>query len=151
MRRIDRKLDDAQTMEILQRGKYGVLSLIDPDGLPYGVPLNYALVEGNLYVHSALEGKKLQCVANNPNACFTVVGETEVLPDKFSIRYESVIVSGKASIIEASEEKNAALLALIQKYSADFMDKGIAYIHSDKNKTTVIRIAPTYITGKKRA
>ena len=151
MRRIDRKLDDAQTMELLQRGEYGVLGLIDPEGLPYGVPLNYAIVNGNIYVHAALEGKKLQCVAKNPDACFTVVGVTEVLPDKFSTRYESVIVTGKAAIIEPSVEKDEALLALIRKYSNDFMEKGMAYINSDKNKTVVIRIIPSIVTGKRRA
>jgi len=151
MRRIDRKLDDAQTMELLQRGEHGVLSMIDPQGNPYGVPLNYAVLNGNIYVHGALEGKKLQCVANKPNICFTVVGATEVLPGNFSTRYESVMVFGKASIIEASDEKDAALLELVKKYSADFMEKGIAYMNSDKNKTAVIRIVPLEVTGKKRA
>ncbi len=151
MRRIDRKLDEAQTMELLQRGEYGVLCLIDPEGSPYGVPLNYAVVNGNIYVHAALEGKKLQCVAYCPDVCFTVVGLTEVLPDKFSTRYESVIVTGSAAVIEPSEEKDEALLALIRKYSNNFMEKGMAYINSDKNKTVVIRIIPSAITGKKRA
>ena len=151
MRRIDRKLDDAQTMELLQRGEYGVLALVDPDGAPYGVPMTYAVAGGDVYVHAAVEGKKLQCVANNPRVCFTVVGATEVLPDKFSTRYESVMVFGKASIVEPSEEKDAALLAIVQKYSADFKEKGISYINSDKHKTVVIRITPNEITGKKRA
>jgi len=151
MRRIDRKMDEVQTMELLERGEYGVLCLIDPDGLPYGVPMNYALVNGNIYVHAAVEGKKLRCVEKNANACFTVVGDTEVLPDKFSTRYESVMVFGRASTVEPSEEKDAALLALVRKYSADFIEQGIAYINSSKIKTSMIRIVPKEITGKKRA
>lgn len=151
MRRIDRRLDDAQTMELLNRGEHGVLCLIDPDGRPYGVPLNYALLDGKVYVHAAIEGKKLLCVKHNPHVCFTVVGETEVLPDKFSTRYESVIVFGEAVIVGDENEKKAALLELIKKYSVGFMDKGIAYVNSDKDKTAVLRISPTEITGKKRA
>ena len=151
MRREDRKMDDGQTMELLQRGEYGVLSLIDPAGMPYGIPLNYTVIDGKIYVHAAVEGKKLLCVANNPKACFTVVGETEVLPDKFSTRYESVMVFGRASTVEPSEEKDAALLALVRKYSADFIEQGIAYINSSKIKTSMIRIVPKEITGKKRA
>ena len=151
MRRSDRKLDEAQTMEILQRGEYGVLCLMDPAGLPYGVPLNYALLDGNVYVHAATEGKKLQCIANNPRICFTVVGQTEVLPDKFSTRYESVMVFGAASLLEPSTEKDEALLALIRKYSTAHIEAGIAYINNAKDKTAVIRIIPSEMTGKKRA
>ena len=151
MRRIDRKLDDEQTLELLRRVEHGVLSVIDHDGMPYGVPLNYAVMNGNIYVHSAVEGKKLQCVANKPKVCFTVVGATEVLPDKFSTRYESVIVFGRALILEDSEEKDAALLELIKKYSENYLEKGMAYINSEKSKTAVIRIVPLEITGKKRA
>lgn len=151
MRRVDRKMDEAQTMELLERGEYGVLCLVDPSGAPYGVPLNYAVVCGNIYVHAAVEGKKLRCVVNNSKACFTVVGQTEVLADKFSTRYESAMVFGKASLIEPSPEKDEALLALIRKYSADHLGKGMAYINSDKGKTAVIRIEPVEITGKKRA
>ena len=151
MRREDRKMDDGQTMELLQRGEYGVLSLIDPDGMPYGIPLNYTVIDGKIYVHAAVEGTKLLCVENSHRACFTVVGETEVLPDKFSTRYESVIVFGRADIVEDLAEKDAALLALVRKYSADFVEQGITYINSAKIKTTVIRIVPTEISGKKRA
>ena len=151
MRRVDRKLDEVQTMELLQRGEYGVLSLIDPAGMPYGVPLNYAVKDGNIYVHAATEGKKLQCAAANPRVCFTVVGRTEVLPDKFSTRYESVMVFGRAAMVEPSDEKDEALLALIRKYSADHLENGIAYINNAKGKTVVIRITPEEITGKKRA
>lgn len=151
MRRADRKMDDEQVLELLQRGEYGVLSLIDPAGNPYGVPLNFAFVEGKVYVHAALEGKKLQCIGHNPSVCFTVVGSTEVLPDKFSTRYESVMVFGRATVIDPSPEKDEALLALVRKYSRDFMEKGMAYIHSDKAKTAVVRIVPEEITGKKRA
>lgn len=151
MRRMDRKLEDAQTWALLERGEYGVLCLTDPTGAPYGVPLNYAVVDGNIYVHSAVEGKKLDSVAANPRACFTVVGQTEVLADKFSTRYESVMAFGRASLVAPSPEKDAALLALIRKYSADYLEKGIAYINSDKGKTAVIRIVPEELTGKKRA
>jgi uncharacterized protein len=151
VRRSDRQMTEAQVRELLQRGEYGILSLVDSIGNPYGVPLNYVALDGNLYLHAATEGKKLQCIEQHPQVCFTVVGETEVLGDQFSTRYESVMAFGPAVLVETGPEKITALTALVQKYSADFIDKGRAYIESAQSKTVVIRITPTEQTGKKRA
>ncbi len=151
MRRVDRKLEDSLTMELLQRGGFGVLSVIDPQGRPYGVPLNYVVMNGDIYMHAAVEGKKLQCIAGNPSVCFTVVGAVEVLPAQFSTRYESVIIFGEAAVVGDEQEKRSVLLEFVRKFSAGFIEKGIAYINSDCNKTAVIRISPREITGKKRA
>lgn len=151
MRRVDRRMDDSLTMELLKKGGFGVLSVIDPEGRPYGVPLNYVVLNGDIYMHAAVEGKKLQCITGNPSVCFTVVGAVEVLSAQFSTRYESVIVSGDAAIVGDEQEKRSVLLEFVRKFSADFMEKGIAYINSDCNKTAVIRIVPREITGKKRA
>ncbi len=46
MRRIDRKLDDQEAYKLLEEAQYGVLSTIGENGFPYGVPLNYAYVDG---------------------------------------------------------------------------------------------------------
>lgn len=151
MRRADRKMAEIDARELLKGGEYGVLCLVEPSGGAYGVPLNYAVLEDNVYVHAATEGKKLDCVQQNNKVCFLVVGETQVLPDKFSTRYESVMAFGEACLVTDDAEKERALLALLEKYSAAYMEKGIAYLQSDKHKTAVIRIAVESITGKKRA
>lgn len=49
----DRQLSDEVAYALLKGGEYGVLSTVDEDGQPYGVPVSYAL-EGNLiYFHCA--------------------------------------------------------------------------------------------------
>lgn len=81
--------------------------------------------------------------------CFTVVGKTEVLASKFAEKYESVIVLGKAEAVEdAAKEK--ALEALIDKYSPEFREAGMQYIHAAKDQTGVYRIVIRQITGKAR-
>lgn len=40
MRRQDRMLADGDTLALLKKGGYGVLSTCGKDGDPYGVPLN---------------------------------------------------------------------------------------------------------------
>jgi nitroimidazol reductase NimA-like FMN-containing flavoprotein (pyridoxamine 5'-phosphate oxidase superfamily) len=149
IRRSDRALTNEQTVEILQKGEYGVLSTVSPDGQPYGVPVSFAYTGNTLYFHCAVEGHKLDNLASNPRVSFCVVGGTEVLPDKFATRYESAIVFGKAREL-TGDEKRSALIELLKKYSADFIEKGERYVESDIEKTKVFKIEIESLSGKAR-
>lgn len=149
MRRADRQMTSEEAAELLQRGEYGVLSTIDGENEPYGVPLSYVYFDNAIFFHSANEGTKLDNILNSSNVCFTVVGKTNVLPDKFSTEYESVIVFGKGKIV-TGDEKVRGLRELIKKYSPDFISEGDEYIERAKEKTTVVKIEITDFTGKHR-
>ncbi|MCM1056774.1 MAG: pyridoxamine 5'-phosphate oxidase family protein [Firmicutes bacterium] len=149
MRRKDRQLSAEEAMEILTKGEYGILSTFGTE-YPYGIPVNYAVADDAIYIHGACEaGQKAENIALNGNVCFTVVGRTEVLASAFASKYESVIVLGKAEKADG-EAKERALEALIDKYSPDFQEAGMKYIHAAKDKTAVYRIAIHRITGKAR-
>ena len=45
MRRKDRMLNEDQTLDILNRSEYGILSTIGVDNEPYGVPMNFVYEE----------------------------------------------------------------------------------------------------------
>lgn len=150
MRRVDRQMTEAEAKELLERGEFGILATVDSTGQPYGVPLNYVYFNDAVYFHCALIGKKLNDIAANPQVCFTVVGNTQVLPDKFATNYESVMVFGAAAIVEESD-RNAMFEALIQKYSAAFIEAGHAYIEKYRAATQVVKISVAQITGKRRA
>jgi len=149
MRRKDRLITDAETLSILEKGEYGVLSTTSSDNEPYGVALNYCLINGCIYFHCALEGRKINNLINSPKVSFCVVGNTEVLPDKFGTKYESCIIQGVAS--ESFEkEKQSALEGLVNKYSKDFVSQGLEYIKKLKDKTRVFKISIESISGKAR-
>lgn len=146
MRRKDRQLSEEQTYALLESGEYGVLSTADAQNDPYGVPLSYALLDGKIVFHCAAGvGHKLENIAQNPRVCFTVVGKTKVLPEKFSTAYESVIVFGTAA---PAEDPAAALRALVKKYSPAYQDEGEATIAAAVQKTGVYAITIEKITGK---
>lgn len=149
MRKKDRGLDDEQAARLLEKGRYGVLSTAGENGYAYGIPLNYAYHNEGVYFHCALEGSKLDNIRYNNRVSFCVVGDTEPLPDRFSYRYESVIVFGRAEEV-FDGEKEEALAALIQKYSGEFMEKGLQYIKRDGGKTKVFKIGIEHMTGKAR-
>ena len=147
MRRKDKAMQDGDIIGLLQNGEYGVLSTVDGNEQPYGVPLNYVLMNNCIYFHCALEGHKLDNLALNHKVSFCVVGRTNLLPAEFSTEFESVIVFGRASVIEG-EERYQALNALIEKYSPDFVSEGGVYIEKFDSRTRVVKIEIKRMTGK---
>ena len=149
LRRKDRGMTEAEVRDLLERGEYGVLSTRGPDGAPYGIPLNYCVIDDAVYFHGAVEGRKLANLAVDGRVSFCVVGTTEVLPDRFSTRYESVIITGIAT--EAyEEEKQLALEGLLAKYSAEYRLEGLNYIGAQGMRTRVFRIDIGSVCGKAR-
>lgn len=149
MRRQDRQLPVQEAEQILAGGEYGILSTVSANGYAYGVPLSYIYQNGVIYFHAATEGQKLDNLQNCDKVSFCVVGRTQVLPEKFSTCFESVIAFGTAIEITA-DEKQQALWALVEKYSPDYRQKGKLYIDSDQHKTAVFKIMVEHVTGKAR-
>ena len=149
MRRKDRAITESEAKSLLNKAGYGVLSTVAEDGTPYGVPLNFCVIDHCIYFHSALEGQKIDNIACNKMVSFCVVENTEILPDKFATKYESVIVFGEAEEV-FNNEKQMALEGLLRKYSPDFFDKGIKYIEDLRDKTRVFKISINKLTGKAR-
>lgn len=147
MRRKDKALPMDAIVLLLQAAEYGVLSTVDAQGQPYGVPLNYVFSRGCLYFHCALEGRKLDNLLANRKVSFCVVGRTRLLPAEFSTEYESVIVRGEAVEVQGAE-RHQALLELIEKYSPEFIDAGRRYIEMHDKRTKIVRIDIQAMTGK---
>ena len=150
MRRKDRELSKKEAYEILKKGEFGILSTADKNGMPYGLPINYALHDNNIICHGALEGLKIDNLRAREDVSFSSVGKTQVLAKEFATIYESAIVLGKASIIEDKEEKKKLLYFLVEKYSPNYLKEGKEYIEELINITSCIKINIIEITGKAR-
>ena len=150
IRRQDRQLDDAAAMALLKRGEYGILSTSDKNNRPYGIPVNYVVMDNYIFFHCATEGQKLENITANQGVSFCVVGRTELLPEKFSTRYESVVVSGNADLVDDQVLKKCALDALVSKYAPDHIAAGDAYIDKLMDKTAVVRVSIDHLAGKAR-
>jgi nitroimidazol reductase NimA-like FMN-containing flavoprotein (pyridoxamine 5'-phosphate oxidase superfamily) len=148
MRRKDRETPEEEALQLLAKGEYGVLSTVGPDGSPYGVPLSYIYREGEIYFHSAIEGRKVEYLCAGALASFCVVGATEILPEKFGTRYESAIASGEVREVEGAE-KHRALGWLVEKYAPEFRTQGEEYIASAAGITRVFGLHVRNLTGKR--
>ena len=118
MRRYRQALSQERCIEVLDRGTSGVLSLIDSDGRPYGVPLNYVLHQGNIYFHSIGVGRKIDAIALHDRASFCVIDQDQIDSARYTSLFVSVIAEGTIALVEA-EEWLSAFDALCDKYSAD--------------------------------
>lgn len=149
LRRKDRAITEDEAIAVLTKAEYGVLSTVSPDGEPYGVPLNFCILDNSIYFHCAMEGRKIDYIEKNNSVSFCVVGDTEILPEKFGTRYESVIVSGKIEEV-CDTHKQTALEGLLKKYSLNYFEKGLEYIETLKSKTRVFKIGIRHVSGKAR-
>jgi len=149
IRRKDREITKEEIKEILATGEYGFLSTISDNGYPYVVPLSFVYYDNSIYFHCATEGQKLDNINQNDKVSFCVVTDTELLPEKFSTKYKSVVVFGLASEVE-DDLKEDVLFKLIDKYSSQFLVEGNKYIKGAKDKTKVVKIDIQHITGKGR-
>ena len=45
------------------------LSMVDQEGKPYVLPMNFGYKDDHIYFHSARTGKKIDILQNNPESC----------------------------------------------------------------------------------
>jgi nitroimidazol reductase NimA-like FMN-containing flavoprotein (pyridoxamine 5'-phosphate oxidase superfamily) len=76
-----------------------------------------------IYFHSARQGRTHDNVLHNPRVCFTAAELGRLLPAdtalQFSNEYASVMVFGRARVLENAEEKKRGLQGLLDKYFPD--------------------------------
>lgn len=120
-----------------------------PTASLYGVPLNYCVIDGAIYFHSAGEGRKLEILLRNNSVSFCAVGGVKVLPEQFATNYESAIVSGRAEEV-TGREKQIALEGIVKKYSSGYIMEGLEYIKANGAAARVYKIVVDSITGKAR-
>lgn len=154
LRRASRKIGNDEALEILRRCTWGFLSIVGPNATPYGVPLNYALLEldgeKHLIFHCANEGRKMDYLKFQPQAAFVALEGVETLPDKFSTAYASAMVSGGIEIIDDPEAKRALLKFFVQQLAPGFQKRGDKHIEHRLNDCCVLKLKIEHICGKGR-
>ena len=150
-RREDRAMKTSREMELLlERMQVGRLAVTTEDG-PYVVAVNYLFLDGSIYFHSGLSGRKLEALRADSRVCFLV---DEVGPQVLSERgcgisqiYKSVICFGRAEFVESPPEKRVILERMVQKYVPSCYP--LSPMTDDNiEKTAVVRIVIESMSGK---
>ena len=145
--RQERLLPESEARQILKAGKCGVMSMISPEGMPYGVPLNYYYDddENAIFFHCALEGRKLNSISVNNRVCFTVITHAEIDAPRLTTYYESAIATGFAELVADIDEKKQRLSGLCHALTPSFS----ADICKSTDRATIVRINIENVTGKR--
>ena len=75
--------------------------------------------DAKLYFHCAKDGHKLDAIQRSSKASFCVIDQDQIVPEKYTTYFRSVIDFGHIRIIEDEKEKLAAIEKLAKKYSPD--------------------------------
>ena len=123
--------------------------MIDLDGKPYGVPLNFVW-DGDdaIYIHCAPEGKKIDILDCHDRVSFCVVGNVNLLPSQFTTEYESIILDCEATICTSEEERVHALELLLRKLSPHDVEIGMKYALKSLPRTCILRLDILTWSGK---
>ena len=130
----------------------GVISLNGEDGFPYGVPVNYVVMDGSIYFHGSRRWDKVDAIARDPRCCFTVVeeGGFEITGESAcntTTVFRSVIVRGKAVAIADEGAKAEVLRRIVDVFVPE--RKGVPMNMASVPPTAVYRIDAVASTGKR--
>lgn len=158
VRRSDRAVEDDEWIRAtLHTAAYGHLATVH-EGQPF-INSNlfvYDEAKHTIYMHTARRGRTRANVEQEQKVCFTVSEMGRLLPADvaldFSVEYQSVVVFGRASIVEEEAEATDGLQQLLNKYFPH-LEPGRDYrppVPEELKRTTVYRIAIDDWSGKKK-
>lgn len=148
MRRKKQVLPIEECAAVLRRGSSGVLAVLGDGGYPYAVPLSYVYDGKKIYFHCAKTGHKLDAIRRESKVSFCVIDLDQVLPEKYTTCYRSVIVFGRARILEDEAEKRLALEKLAAKYSPEQAEGRRSEIEKELDAVCMAEIQIENLTGK---
>ncbi len=138
MRKSNKEIRDAAVIvELLDTCHVGRLGTLGKDGYPVVKPLNFAYDPpsapfakevqaglGKIYFHTAKEGEKIEDIKRENRVCFEVdlpiaFVKSKGNPCRAEYLYRSVIIQGRAALIEEKTEKVFALKCLMKKYQPE--------------------------------
>lgn len=173
MRRKDREMDVEFAKTVIDKSRFGVLSIHNSaDSRPYSVPLSIVRFENSLYFHSATEGMKVELLAQSNEARVVFVGDVHVpdlytknqldqmthdkdqtaklISSVFTTEYESAIVEGKVYDVTEEYEKIIALKLICEKYTPDKMAYFEYAVQAGLHRTRIFRLEIDEITAKRK-
>ena len=156
MRRQDKEINDvSEKIDMIRKCKVCRIGLSD-NNQPYIVPLNYGYsVDNNiltLFFHSATEGKKLDIIKNNNNACFEIDCDTDLIEAEKACNYgysfKSIIGFGKIIIIENPDEKIYGLNRIMRHQTEK--ETVYEFSHDQLKNVCVYKMIAENFTGKQK-
>lgn len=124
------------------------------DGQPFVIPTSYGRREGNLYIHGSAASRMLRQMKDAIPVCVTVtlIDGLVLARSVFnhSMNYRSVVVLGKATLVDDPEEKLAALRILSEHIIPGRWDDARQPNERELKATSVLRLPIEEFSAKVR-
>ena len=124
------------------------------DGRPWVLPTIHARIDDVLYLHGAVANHMLRAISGGIEACVTItlVDALVLARSAFhhSMNYRSVMVFGRATIVDDPDEKWAALHALVEHVVPGRMAEARPPSDAELRKTSVLRLPISEASAKVR-
>ena len=124
------------------------------EGQPFVIPTGYARVAHQIYIHGSQASRMLRTLSKEVDVCLTVtlVDGLVLARSAFhhSMNYRSVVVFGKATIVDERAEKLAALRALSEHMIPGRWDDVRGPSEPEMKATTVLSLPLSEASAKVR-
>ena len=111
------------------------------------MPVNYVYDGGKIYFHCVKTGHKLDALRRCEKVSVCVVDRDDVAPERLATDYMSVIVFGRARILEDDEEIYRAVEVFGLKYNPD-REAVRREIRREWDALCCVEITVDHMTGK---
>lgn len=148
MRRHHQQLPHKECEAILEGAYRGFLSVNGEDGYPYTVPMNFLYKAGHIYLHSATEGHKMEAIARDSKACFTVIDEPVREENDWWFHVRSIVCFGHITIVDDPAGRIEHLRAFGAKYFPEGYDTE-GDIERNGAHTALLDFSIDHCTGKR--
>ena len=152
MRKANKEIKDVSVVEHLLRTCHvGRIGTIGKDGYPLVKPLNFAYHNRKIYFHTALEGEKIEDIKRDDRVCFEIdlpIAYVRAVnqPCEAAYLYRSVIIKGRAVLVQDTDERAMAFKSLMDKYQPE---GGYGpYLKEKLGLTGIVRIDIEEMSGK---
>ena len=149
MRRSNQALSHEEMIDLLKTETRGVMSVQGDNGYPYGYPINHYYDEetNKIYIHGATFGHRVSAVKNDPKVSYCVFGGEYQKEGDWAKYVKSVIIFGKAELVEDADEIVRISRLLCDKFPCppEYVEHEI---EKDAPRTLVIAINIENMNGK---
>lgn len=138
------RYDEAAVFSVLDAGLVAHVGFIDGDQ-PVVIPMLYARDAGRLLLHGASKARIAKLLASGTPVCVNVTLLDGIVAARSafnsSLNYRSVVVFGRARILEAEEERMQALRALSEQVLPGRWDELRPPLPRELKMTAVIELS----------
>lgn len=154
VREADRAVYDRETVyRILDEGFLCHVGFA-MDGQPFVIPTSYGRKDASLYIHGSAASRMLRQMKDGVPVCVTVTLLDGLVLARsvfnHSMNYRSVVVLGKATLVDDPEEKLAALRALSEHILPGRWDDSRQPNERELKATSVLRVPIEEFSAKVR-